>query len=75
MKYALRLVYRWKVLTEDGLLKSPRGEWGDSHSLSREYPDRDSAIEDYARYVNEGLRCPNEMVLVEQHVKELNWDE
>lgn len=75
MKYFLKPVFRWKILTEDGLLKTPRGEWGDSHPLSKEYLDRAAAIEDYSRFVNGGMRCPNEMVLVEQHVKELNWDE
>lgn len=75
MKYFLKLSYRWLILTEDGLLKTPRDKWGESHHLSREYPSREAAINDYAAYVNKGNHCPYEMILVEQHSKEFNWDE
>lgn len=76
MKYRLTLEYRWLVLTEDGLLKPPSDDWGNSHCLSKSYSSREEAIEDYARVVNNGrFSCPNELILVEKHVKGINWDE
>jgi hypothetical protein len=75
MKYALKLTYRWKVLTEDGLLKAPKDRWGGTHPLSKEYNSRHEAIEDYIRFVNNDLPCPSELTLIETHKKDLNWDE
>lgn len=75
MNFALRSCFRWKVRTEDGLLKDPMDEWGCSHPLSVQYPTRELAIEEYARMINMEIRVPNSMILVEEHYRDLNWDE
>jgi hypothetical protein len=76
MKYTLTLYYRWMVVSEDGLLKVPRDQWGDEqHMLSRLFTSRGEAIEEYCRFINQGLHCPNAMILVEEHAKGINWDE
>jgi hypothetical protein len=75
MKTFLKLSYMWLILTEDGLLKTPRDKWGETHPLSKKYRSRSEAIEDYSRFTNNGLDSPYEMVLVEHHSKEYNWEE
>lgn len=75
MKYVLSQSYRWLVISEDGLLKSPKDKWGESHLLSRQFETRHEAIKEYTRFVNQELDCPCEMILVEYHTKDINWEE
>lgn len=75
MKYTLEKCYRWKVLTEDGLLKDPKDRWGFRHHIASQFDTREQAIREYARFVNEEIDVPSSMILVEEHNRDYNWDE
>lgn len=78
MKKVLEGRFKWYILTDDGLLKKPLDQWGESHPLSREYFSRDEAIEDYCSWVNDPqtrMKVPNSLVLIEEHSVGFDWND
>ena len=72
-KYVLTKCYCWMVVSKDGLLKTPKNNWGDRF-LSSGYPTKDEAVADYKRYIDNGWDCPYTMILVEQYSKDYVLD-
>lgn len=67
-KYVLTKTYRWMVISDDGLLKTPRYDWGDS-IFSYSYPTEDEAVADYQRRIDNNMEHPYEMVLIPEYSK------
>jgi hypothetical protein len=68
-KYVLTKLYRWMVVSEDGLLKTPKNTWGDD-IFSFPYGSEEEAIADYQRYIDSDSSCPYTMILVKQFSKD-----
>lgn len=64
-KYVLTKKYVWMVVSNDGLLKTPKDKWGED-VFPRSYFTKDDAIADYQRYIDDDIDCPHTMVLIEQ---------
>jgi hypothetical protein len=68
-KYVLSKLYRWMVISEDGLLKTPKDKWGEK-LFSFPYVSKDHAIADYQRFIDNGFDCPSNMILVREFSKD-----
>lgn len=68
-KYVLTKLYRWMVISNDGLLKTPENRWGES-IFSFPYNSEDDAIADYQRHIDDNLSCPGNMILVREFSKD-----
>ena len=68
-KYVLTKLYRWMVVSEDGLLKTPKDKWGED-MFSFSYASEEDAIADYQSYIDSNLSCPHTMILVKQFSKD-----
>ena len=65
-KYVLTKTYRWMVISEDGLLKIPRYEWGEK-IFPQSYPTEEQAVEDYQRRIDNSMEYPCEMLLIPEY--------
>ena len=68
-KYVLTKTYRWMVISDDGLLKTPKHNWGDN-IFSYCYPTEEEAVADYQRYIDNDMECPYTMVLIPEYSKD-----
>jgi len=64
-KHVLRQCFRWMEISEDGLLKTPKNSWGD-YLFSEFYDTREEAIADYQKFMDRGIACPWNMILVDE---------
>ena len=72
-KLVVSLNYRWMILSEDGLLKTPKDIYGSSIFNDFGYDSKEEAIKEYQRLIDLELSCPNKMVLVEEYEKDYVW--
>ena len=72
-KFVVSLKYRWMILSEDGLLKTPKDRYGSSIFNNFGYDSKEEAIEDYQRYIDLELSYPDKMILVEEYEKDYVW--
>ena len=72
-KFVVSLKYRWMILSEDGLLKTPKDDYDCSIFNDFGYDSKEEAINEYQRYIDLECSCPNKMVLVEEYRKDYVW--
>jgi len=65
-KYVLTKTYRWMIVSNDGLLKTPRYEWGEI-IFSLSYPTEEEAVADYQRHIDNHMKYPSKMVLIPEY--------
>jgi hypothetical protein len=73
IKFVVSLNYRWMILSEDGLLKTPKDSYGSSIFNDFGYDSKEEAIKEYQRRIDLELSCPDKMVLVEEYEKDYVW--
>jgi hypothetical protein len=65
-KYVLTKTYRWMIVSDDGLLKTPRYYWGET-IFRYCYPTEEEAVEDYQRRIDNNSDYPSKMVLIPEY--------
>ena len=65
-KCVLSKTYRWMVISDDGLLKTPRYEWGET-IFSLSYPTEEEAVADYQRRIDIDVEFPYSAVLIPEY--------
>jgi hypothetical protein len=65
-KYVLNKTFKWMVISEDGLLKTPKDQWGEA--LFRDsYRTEEEAIADYQCIIDKNLSFPCSAVLIPEY--------
>lgn len=64
--YVLTKTYRWMIVSDDGLLKTPRYDWGET-IFQYSYPTEEEAVKDYQRRIDNNWDCPSQMVLIPEY--------
>ena len=62
----LTKTYIWMVISDDGLLKTPTSQWGDT-IFQQSYPTEEEAVADYQRRIDNDLNYPYTMVLIPKY--------
>jgi len=65
-KCVLTKTYRWMIVSDDGLLKTPRYEWGEI-IFSLSYPTEEEAVADYQSLIDKDMDYPSEMILIPEY--------
>ncbi len=68
-KCVLTKTYRWMIVSNDGLLKTPRYEWGEM-IFKYSYPTEEEAVADYQLWIDNFTNYFNKMVLISEYSAE-----
>jgi len=75
MKHKLAVSYQWIKISPTGTLGNPKDSWGECHRLGTiAYASKELAIEEYQRYVDNNLSCPDDLILIERYTKVIDWE-
>ena len=75
MKHKLVVSYQWVKICPTGTLGNPKDSWGENHQLGKiSYASKELAIEEYQRYVDNNLSCPDDLLLIERYSKVIDWE-
>jgi len=65
-KYVLTKTYRWMIVSDDGLLKTPEDRW-EVDIFRYCYPTEEEAVADYQRRIDNHMEYPSKMVLIPEY--------
>ncbi len=65
-KCVLTKTYRWMIVSDDGLLKTPKDHWGEM-IFKYSYPTEEEAVADYQRYIDIDVEFPYSAVLIPEY--------
>ena len=65
-EFVLTKVYKWMVISTDGLLKMPKDRW-DERIFRDSYPTEEEAVADYQRQIDNDGEFPWRMVLIPEY--------
>ena len=65
-KYVLTKTFKWMVISEDGLLKTPKNQWGET-LFQNYYITEEEAIADYQGLIDKTLPSPYSAVLIPEY--------
>ena len=65
-KCVLTKTYRWMIVSDDGLLKTPKDHWGET-IFENSYRTEEKAVADYQRYIGIDVEFPYSAVLIPEY--------
>ena len=65
-EYVLNKTYRWMVVSDDGLLKTPVDNW-EEKIFRYGYSTEEEAVADYQYRIDNDLQYPYKMVLISEY--------
>ena len=65
-EYVVKKTYRWMVVSNDGLLKTPADNW-EEKIFRYGYSTEEEAVADYQRRIDNDLQCPQKMILISEY--------
>jgi len=65
-KCVLTKTYRWMIVSDDGLLKTPKSKYGEK-IFRHSYCTEEEAVADYQRHIDDDLEFPYSAVLIPEY--------
>ena len=65
-EYVVKKTYRWMVVSNDGLLKTPVDNW-EEKIFRYGYSTEEEAVAHYQRRIDNDLQCPQKMILISEY--------